>query len=316
MTDAERHADRLLRCYPRVWRDRYGDELAALLADDIADRPLSWRRDLDVVRAGLRARLAACGLAGGPLESRSAAAVVAAFAAVVFVASALSIWTQLADGWLTVRPDTVAVAISLTALSTWLCGLLVVSAAFALLLAASVVRAFRSGYAGQLRRPLATMGVSVAVLVAGIGLTATRWPGARLAHHGGVLAHAARIGWAATETISTFWSHPARLLTLPSGEVAWMVLCPAAVMGFAWSAVRLVRVTGLRAPRAPALGGLAVLPCFLAAAAWVLGSQHAPNANYRAGTLDLALLALMAVAAGVARLTSLTRRESAAMRSH
>lgn len=88
---ADRRAHRLLRCYPRVWRDRYGDELVALLVDDLADRPRSWRRDLDVLRAGFSARLAVLGVTRGPVQDRSSAAALAAVASVCFAACALSI---------------------------------------------------------------------------------------------------------------------------------------------------------------------------------------------------------------------------------
>jgi hypothetical protein len=160
------------------------------------------------------------------------------------------------------------------------------------------------------------MAASVAGFFTGAVLMAPRWPGAHLAHQGGLLAHAARLGWATTDTISAFWLHPTRLLSLSSGEVAWMVLGPTAVAAFGWSVVRLVRITGLRAARTAALAGLAVLPCLVAAAAWVVGSQHAANASFRAGRLDLVLIAVMVAAVGVARrLTTLTRGESAAMRS-
>lgn len=303
MTRSERRAQRLLRCYPRVWRERYGDELTALLIDDLADRPRSLRRDLDVVRAGLCARLAACGLARGPVQNRSAATAVAAAAAVGFVASALSIWTQLADGWLTAPPDTAAVTVSLVALSTWLGGLLVLTAALGMKIAVAVVRALRSGRAALVVRPLLVLAASAGVLITGVRLMAPSWPGARVVHRDGALAHAARIGWAATDAISTFWLHPNRLLTLPAGELAWMVLCPTAVMMFGWSLVRLVRVAGLRSARmsrhASPVAAFAALPCFVAAAAWVVGSQHAANLDYRAGNLDLVLIALMAAAARV-----------------
>jgi hypothetical protein len=303
MTRAERHARRLLRSYPRVWRERYGGELAALLVDDLADRPRSLQRDLDVVRAGLGARLAACGLARGPVRNRPAVTAVATAALVGFVASALSIWTQLADGWLATPPETATVTVSLVALSTWLAGLLVLAAALGIQLARAVLRACRSGRGALVLWPLLSGVTSATVFIAGIWLTAPRWPGVRLGHHDGVLAPAARIGWAATDTISTFWLHPTRLLTLPVGELAWMVLCPIAVVGFGWSVVRLVRVTTPPSarvlPHVSTVAGLAALPCFIAAAAWVVASQHAANANYRAGTLDLVLIAGMAAAAGV-----------------
>jgi hypothetical protein len=71
-TGAERRARRLLRWYPKAWRDRYGEEFTQLLVDDIRERPRSWHRTLDVARSGLAAqvterqlphsRLAAAGL--------------------------------------------------------------------------------------------------------------------------------------------------------------------------------------------------------------------------------------------------------------
>jgi hypothetical protein len=61
MTDreqAERRARRLLRWYPKAWRDRYGEEFTELLIDDIGERPRSWSRMLDVARRGMSARVA------------------------------------------------------------------------------------------------------------------------------------------------------------------------------------------------------------------------------------------------------------------
>jgi hypothetical protein len=55
---AERRARRLLRWYPKAWRDRYGEEFTELLIDDIGERPRSWSRTLDVARRGMSARVA------------------------------------------------------------------------------------------------------------------------------------------------------------------------------------------------------------------------------------------------------------------
>ncbi len=49
---------RLLLCYPRDWRDRYGDEFAELLAAEQAEQGPSWPRVVNVAATGLRARLA------------------------------------------------------------------------------------------------------------------------------------------------------------------------------------------------------------------------------------------------------------------
>ena len=67
-TPAERHAARLLRCYPRAWRERYGEEFAALLMEEWAERPRSPRRSADVMASGLVARLSGAGLTGGMLD--------------------------------------------------------------------------------------------------------------------------------------------------------------------------------------------------------------------------------------------------------
>jgi hypothetical protein len=42
---SDRFARRLLRLYPRSWRDRYGDELLAL----IEDSGLTWRKSANIV---------------------------------------------------------------------------------------------------------------------------------------------------------------------------------------------------------------------------------------------------------------------------
>ena len=64
---------RLLLWYPRGWRDRYGDEFAELLIAEQAEQGASWLRSANVAATGLRARLAAAGLAGHPLDPSAAA---------------------------------------------------------------------------------------------------------------------------------------------------------------------------------------------------------------------------------------------------
>jgi hypothetical protein len=54
----------LLRWYPATWRERYGEELAALIEDDLDGRPLTLRFRLSMVRAGLRERGHQSGLTG------------------------------------------------------------------------------------------------------------------------------------------------------------------------------------------------------------------------------------------------------------
>jgi hypothetical protein len=46
-------ADRLLRLYPRAWRDRYADELLAM----VGDRPLQLPQIIDLVSGAIDAHL-------------------------------------------------------------------------------------------------------------------------------------------------------------------------------------------------------------------------------------------------------------------
>ncbi|MGH9046914.1 MAG: hypothetical protein ACRDVW_06320, partial [Acidimicrobiales bacterium] len=64
----ERRAAHLLRLYPASWRRRYGGEFAALMEDELAERPRCATRTLDVVRTGLTARFADLGIAGSPID--------------------------------------------------------------------------------------------------------------------------------------------------------------------------------------------------------------------------------------------------------
>jgi len=47
---------RLLRWYPRAWRERYGDEFLAMVEDTLDGRRPGWRLHLGVIWAGLRER--------------------------------------------------------------------------------------------------------------------------------------------------------------------------------------------------------------------------------------------------------------------
>lgn len=60
---AARTTARLLRFYPRSWRDRYGEELAQVIVESSGEH-VPWQVCLDVVRAGCRERLRASGLSG------------------------------------------------------------------------------------------------------------------------------------------------------------------------------------------------------------------------------------------------------------
>jgi hypothetical protein len=69
--DARRRAPAILRCYPRAWRERYGDELADLLAREAR----SPRLALDLALGALDAHLHPQVGAAGPSRARRALGV-------------------------------------------------------------------------------------------------------------------------------------------------------------------------------------------------------------------------------------------------
>jgi hypothetical protein len=102
-------AARLLRWYPRAWRDRYGEEFTELLICDIEERPRSAGRGFDVARGGLVARLTGAGLAGCPRPALGVGAVTPQVryrqvsaslgslgcALAVFLTAAAALWSEL-----------------------------------------------------------------------------------------------------------------------------------------------------------------------------------------------------------------------------
>ena len=67
---------KLLRWYPRAWRERYGEEFLAMVEDSLSGRRPTWRLRLGVARAGLRERGHRARLAG----QRAALPVLSAWA--------------------------------------------------------------------------------------------------------------------------------------------------------------------------------------------------------------------------------------------
>lgn len=59
-----RDPSKLLRWYPRAWRERYGDEFTALLEDSLADGRLTFASRASIVGSGLRERARDVGLIG------------------------------------------------------------------------------------------------------------------------------------------------------------------------------------------------------------------------------------------------------------
>ena len=122
----------------------------------------------------------------------------------------------------------------------------------------------------------------------------------------------ARLGWAGTLWISSYWAHPVALGSFPVGELAWMVISPAAWLALIVSGVMTVSPLELT----PKLQRLAVLVCaaavtgmvvFLAGAVlWVFSDSSGPRSLFAVGAIDFAIIAFLA--AGLMATTHLLRR--------
>ena len=320
--DGARRAGLLLRWYPRAWRDRYGEEFAELLITDIAERPRSASRVLDVARGGIVARLADAGLCGFPVTgpggppANSLASLSACLAVFVIVGAAL--WSQLTVGWQWSAPASTAT----------MAGMVAMSMAVLVLAALAILAALPVGYAvtGRLLTGRNRRDLLVPLLVFALCLAATfiggrhfgngwpgtggrPWAGLRIGGHewvgrGLVPGGLAAFSWAATLSVTTYWLHPAALAAFPAPEVAWMVASPLFLGGEIWAAAVLVRRAGL-SPRVLAfearLAGVAcaaMVVFFAGCGCWIVSGSRG---LFHAGTIDVAgtcVLALMLAVAG------------------
>jgi hypothetical protein len=311
---AAERAQRLVRWYPPRWRERYGEELTELLVADLQDRPRSWRRDADLMRSGLRARLAGVGVCRGVMCRPQAALAVVGFALVGFLGSGMSLWSQLvigsrwssSGGGAAVRTGVLTMSVGVTVL-----GIVFLLAAAPVV--AEALRAVRRGNGRPLLAPgLLVAGGLVVLLIGGHHLQAG-WPGAgghpwRLQRW--APAGVASWGWAETLAITAYWAHPATLLALPSAQLGWTLASPVVLAATLVGAVRLVRRIELPAPvlgyeaRLVQAATVVMVPFFAAAAWWVLGSRAGADQVFRTGSLDLVLVAGMAAALWVAAATA------------
>jgi hypothetical protein len=291
---AERRAARLIRWYPRSWRDRYGDEFAALLADDILDRGRSWRRSADVARCGLLARASAAGLAAGPVQSTAGTTATTLGWLLIGGAALVSVWSQLVRGLPAASTASTAEPMRVGAV---VISILVVSALIVVLVGTQRVL---GDLIAAVRRESRRASIAVALMVTGYG--GLLLGGAVLSgrYAAGVPGSAARLvgfGRAETLSISAFWVHPTRLATVEPVALAWMFVSPALLVVAIAGTSRLLALLPASAVdrtattvRRVAVAGLVTLPV---GAWWVVTSQHAAVPTARAGTLDLALVSLM-----------------------
>jgi hypothetical protein len=97
-----RRAERLLKLYPQIWRERYGAEFVDLMEQSIADHPHNAKRTTNIFFKSLKVRLSDLGIVGPPLyganTSRSALSTTTAMAT-VFTVFALFYWSCTMVSW-------------------------------------------------------------------------------------------------------------------------------------------------------------------------------------------------------------------------
>jgi hypothetical protein len=305
---AERRAKQLLRCYPAAWRARYGDEFAALLLDELHERPRSARRTADVVFSGLLARAQAAGLAGPQLEpERQLRVGLAALACslAVFAVAGVALWSQLTIGWQWSEPTSGATRAGMLLMSGSMLAMVLLGLLAIAPLGWSLARSVAAGDGRTV------VGAAIVVVVAGAALTAGSihfghgWPGTgghAWAGRGLVPGGIARIAWAATLWITAYWAHPGALSAFPAREVAWMAFAPFALIVAAIGAGRVLRALSpsrrvLRYEARLGVAGAVAMAVFLAGGgSWVVSGDAAPRGLFAVGAIDAAGLAVMAVA--------------------
>ena len=293
-----RTAERLLRWYPRPWRDRYGAEFTELLMADISERPRSPRRSLDVMRGGIRARLAGAGLAGFPLplataggaagplaeqaRQRQVSASLGSFSCALgaFLVFGAALWSQILiawqwSAWLHVHlparslPPLVQASGRNAFFVVFATGAMLVLFALAVLAAlpvlATVAGRIARGREPRLIRPgHRADGVAFRAFAGGRHFE-NNWLGTG-GHHALIPSGVAAFVWAVTLFVSSYWGHPAMLATLPVDERVWMTLSPFVLAAAVASAAVLVRRVQL-SPRVAAFEArLGLLGCVTMAA--------------------------------------------------
>jgi hypothetical protein len=311
MTDrhdaAAKRARRLLRCYPRAWRARYGDEFTELLIDDISERPRSLTRTADVLRSGLLARLAGAGLTGdtlAPQQRIRAGLATLGVALSAFLAVGIALLSQLTIGWQWSAPEAHATKAGMIVMWVAVVALMALAALAAIPLVWILGRTVASGRTSGLIVPAATVAVGLAVLIVGSVHFGHGWPGTGGHPWDGrdiVSGSIARFAWAATLWVTSYWAHPGALGSFPSSEIIWMTISPVALLAILVGVAKILR--GLSLPSQVLryeswLGMAAVLAMagFLAgAASWVISGGPGPRGLFRVGAIHWVCIGLMGV---------------------
>jgi hypothetical protein len=166
--------NRLVRLYPRAWRERYGDELEWLVAEMSDSGSSAWRTRTDLARGAFRERLRAAGLGGTgtPSEETRGGVLLVLAAWTLFVLAGLAI-QKLYEHWQSALPGSghgrATVAFDTLVVTAVGASLLVV---LGLLLAtpAALRHLDEHGWSGLRRYLLAACALTAVAVVATVGL--------------------------------------------------------------------------------------------------------------------------------------------------
>lgn len=306
--DFERRARRLLACYPRRWRERFGEEFEQLLIDEMRERPRSIQRACDVAAHGAWARLVDAGIVGRgfapPLQAWIALRALALITA-VFVVLGTGMWAQLTVSWQWSAPSAAGTRTAMWLMSGALICLSVLLLLAFVVVSSSVVAAAVRGRA-RVARMSWTLSIACGVVFCvGCHHFGALWPGSGghpWAGRGLVPGAVARPAWAATLWISAYWAHPGALRHFPISEVAWMAVSPflfATRLAGALHAVRhlVLPMVALRCLALLGALGVALATLFLAGATdWVLSGPSGPHGLFEVGVIDELVLLLFTIA--------------------
>ena len=217
--DDEGRAMRLLRWYPPAWRERYGEEFVDHLEQEFTDRPMDYRRSVNIACKGLVARVGDIGLSNSGVNpgGQTRAALGTSFALIaLMVVIMLDFWSRAMGAWSSRKYHPIPVSATTGILTGAMAFLLLVLAAVVIVVVMCVARQILRGRAGRL------VGPSVLAVASGAFLLyvarffprmldayirgAHGFQGMRLSHPGQIIANLAQITWEFTQRWVAPWN--------------------------------------------------------------------------------------------------------------
>jgi hypothetical protein len=171
---AHRTTRRLVRLYPRAWRERYGNELEALILESSAGRRVTWRTRADVTLSAAREHAHRLTPSGSPAPERSRAGMMLAlWAWMLFVCSGATV-QKVSEHWQgsvpSSRRDLPSAAFDALLASASAGGILVLAGLAALL--PSAWSLLRTAHGREIRAPLVrSAAATLLALAAGVAIT-------------------------------------------------------------------------------------------------------------------------------------------------